>query len=96
MYSYLFQFLFEAAFLNAMLMFHIFSLILLQEEDESYSDKSDADFEAALEEAQNMSPPPAKKKSKTKKTKKKKKTKTTSSFPGSEGENDGYEVIISL
>ncbi|XP_035230728.1 chromodomain-helicase-DNA-binding protein Mi-2 homolog isoform X3 [Stegodyphus dumicola] len=62
------------------------------EEDESYSDKSDADFEAALEEAQNMSPPPAKKKSKTKKTKKKKKTKTTSSFPGSEGENDGYET----
>lgn len=71
-------------------------LILSQEEDESYSDKSDADFEAALEEAQNMSPPPAKKKSKTKKTKKKKKTKTTSSFPGSEGENDGYEVIILL
>ncbi|XP_055947744.1 chromodomain-helicase-DNA-binding protein Mi-2 homolog isoform X9 [Argiope bruennichi] len=62
------------------------------EEDESYSDKSDADFEAALEEAQNMSPPPAKKKSKTKKTKKKKKTKTTASFPGSEGENDGYET----
>ncbi|XP_054712888.1 chromodomain-helicase-DNA-binding protein Mi-2 homolog isoform X2 [Uloborus diversus] len=62
------------------------------DEDESYSDKSDADFEAALEEAQNMSPPPAKKKSKTKKTKKKKKTKTTASFPGSEGENDGYET----
>ncbi|GBM00120.1 Chromodomain-helicase-DNA-binding protein 5 [Araneus ventricosus] len=62
------------------------------EEDESYSDKSDADFEAALEEAQNMSPPPVKKKSKTKKTKKKKKTKTTASFPGSEGENDGYET----
>ncbi|KAG8184140.1 hypothetical protein JTE90_010186 [Oedothorax gibbosus] len=62
------------------------------EEDESFSDKSDADFEAALEEAQNMSPPPSKKKSKTKKTKKKKKTKTTSSFPGSEAENDGYET----
>lgn len=66
----------------------------MQEEDESYSDKSDADFEAALEEAQNMSPPPTKKKSKTKKPKKKKKTKTTSSFPGSEGENDGYEVSL--
>ncbi|UYV68737.1 CHD5 [Cordylochernes scorpioides] len=65
------------------------------EEEDSFSDKSDADFEAALEEAQNMTPPPkseTKKKSKAKKTKKKKKTKTTASFPNSDAENDGYET----
>ncbi|XP_023225799.1 chromodomain-helicase-DNA-binding protein Mi-2 homolog [Centruroides sculpturatus] len=65
------------------------------EDEDSFSDKSDADFEAALEEAQNMTPPPkseTRKKSKNKKPKKKKKTKTTSSFPGSDAENDGYET----
>lgn len=79
-------------------MYHLFNIWIHLQEDDSFSDnKSDADFEAALEEAQNYSPPPkseSKKKSKTKKSKKKKKTKTTSSFPGSEGENEGYEVCI--
>lgn len=73
-------------------------LCALQEDENSVSDQSDADFEAALEEAQNMTPPPAKsdkgssKKGKAKKAKKKKKTKTTASFPNSDAENDGYEV----
>ncbi|KAG0414864.1 hypothetical protein HPB47_007982, partial [Ixodes persulcatus] len=71
------------------------------EEENSVSDQSDADFEAALEEAQNMTPPPAKsdkasssssKKGRAKKAKKKKKTKTTASFPNSDAENDGYET----
>ncbi|XP_075745511.1 chromodomain-helicase-DNA-binding protein Mi-2 homolog isoform X3 [Rhipicephalus microplus] len=68
------------------------------EDENSVSDQSDADFEAALEEAQNMTPPPAKsdkgssKKGKAKKAKKKKKTKTTASFPNSDAENDGYET----
>ncbi|XP_064459559.1 chromodomain-helicase-DNA-binding protein Mi-2 homolog isoform X3 [Ornithodoros turicata] len=65
------------------------------EEENSASDQSDADFEAALEEAQNMTPPPKSDKSKKgrgKKAKKKKKTKTTASFPGSDAENDGYET----
>lgn len=61
--------------------------------------KSDQDFELALEEASNMSGPSDKSQSsivaprraKTKRTKRKK-TKTTSGFPGSEMENDGYEV----
>ncbi|GAB6031265.1 choline dehydrogenase 5 [Chamberlinius hualienensis] len=68
------------------------------DEEESFSDKSDADFELALEEASNMSGPSdksnssaSKRKSKIKKSKKKK-TKMTASYPGSDPENDGYET----
>jgi chromodomain-helicase-DNA-binding protein 4 len=64
------------------------------EDEDSLSEpnKSDVEFEAALEEANRATPPP-KKKSKNKKLKKKKKTKTTASFPsgvgGSDNENGG-------
>ncbi|RWS16916.1 chromodomain-helicase-DNA-binding protein Mi-2-like protein [Dinothrombium tinctorium] len=67
------------------------------EEEDSLSEpnKSDVEFEAALEEAQNATPPPKseKKKGKNKKSKKKKKTKTTASFPSGAGsDNEGYET----
>lgn len=69
------------------------------EDEDSLSEpnKSDVEFEAALEEAQRASPQPKgdKKKNKNKKGKKKKKTKLTASFPsgagGSDNEN-GYET----
>lgn len=68
------------------------------EEEDSFSDKSDADFELALEEASNMSGPSdnsssstTKRKTKTKKSRKKK-TKMTGNYPGSDPENDGYET----
>jgi chromodomain-helicase-DNA-binding protein Mi-2-like protein len=68
-----------------------------EEDNLSEANKSDAEFEAALEEAQNRpSPPPKndKKKGKNKKSKKKKKkTKTTASFPSGNGsDNEGYET----
>ncbi|RWS31027.1 chromodomain-helicase-DNA-binding protein Mi-2-like isoform X5 [Leptotrombidium deliense] len=66
------------------------------EEEDSLSEpnKSDVEFEAALEEAQNATPPKSdKKKGKSKKSKKKKKTKTTASFPSGAGsDNEGYET----
>lgn len=68
-----------------------------EEDSTSEPNKSDVEFEAALEEADRATPPPKtdKKKSKNKKLKKKKKTKTTASFPSGNGNSDnenGYET----
>ena len=68
-----------------------------EEDSTSEPNKSDVEFEAALEEADRMTPPPKcdKKKNKNKKLKKKKKTKTTASFPSGNGNSDnenGYET----
>ncbi|KAI1301466.1 Chromodomain-helicase-DNA-binding protein Mi-2 -like protein [Halotydeus destructor] len=57
--------------------------------------KSDEEFEAALEEAHNIKEAikAEKKKAKSsKKSKKKKKTKLTASFPGAGSDNEGYET----
>ena len=68
-----------------------------EEDSTSEPNKSDVEFEAALEEADRATPPPKndKKKNKNKKLKKKKKTKTTASFPSGNGNSDnenGYET----
>lgn len=65
-----------------------------EEEEDSYSEmnKSDVEFEAALEEAQMPSPQVKDKKKSKKKLKKRKKTKTTDSFPGNESDENGYET----
>lgn len=65
-----------------------------EEEEDSLSEmnKSDAEFEAALEEAQMPSPLSKDKKRSKKKIKKRKKTKTTDSFPGNESDENGYET----
>ena len=65
-----------------------------EEEEESGSEmnKSDVEFEAALEEAQMPSPPSKDRKKSKKKLKKRKKTKTTDSFPGNESDENGYET----
>ncbi|XP_015781829.1 chromodomain-helicase-DNA-binding protein Mi-2 homolog [Tetranychus urticae] len=66
------------------------------EEDEmSEPNKSDVEFEAALQEAEAATPPPKsdKKKKKNKQSKKKKKTKTTASFDSVAGsDSEGYET----
>ncbi|XP_054160501.1 chromodomain-helicase-DNA-binding protein Mi-2 homolog [Oppia nitens] len=66
-----------------------------EEDDDDEPNKSDVEFEAALEEADRATPPPKDKK-KSKKFKKKKKTKTTAPFPSANGnsdnENGGYET----
>lgn len=67
------------------------------DEDETLSEpnKSDVEFEAALQEAEAASPPPVsdKKKKKSKQSKKKKKTKTTASFDSAAGsDSEGYET----
>ncbi|CAG2172705.1 unnamed protein product [Oppiella nova] len=68
-----------------------------EEDSGDEPNKSDVEFEAALEEADRATPPPKmdKKKIKSKKLKKKKKTKTTASFPSGNGNSDnenGYET----
>lgn len=63
------------------------------EEEFNAATKSDEEFEACLEEAEQLDPSPIREKKKSKKkSKKKKKTKTTDSFPsiGSD-ENEAYE-----
>lgn len=65
-----------------------------EEEEDSLSEmnKSDAEFEAALEEAQMPSPSSREKRKSKKKLKKRKKTRTTDSFPGNESDENGYET----
>ena len=68
-----------------------------EEDDDDGPNKSDEEFEAALEEMENASPVPKTSKDKkggkssSKKSKKKKKTKLTSSFPTG-SDNEGYET----
>nr|XP_027204103.1 chromodomain-helicase-DNA-binding protein Mi-2 homolog [Dermatophagoides pteronyssinus] len=65
-----------------------------EEEEDSPGEmnKSDEEFEAALEEAQMPSPSAKDRKKSKKKMKKRKKTKTTDSFPGHDSEENGYET----
>ncbi|OTF76305.1 hypothetical protein BLA29_008698, partial [Euroglyphus maynei] len=65
-----------------------------EEEEDSPGEmnKSDEEFEAALEEAQMPSPSAKDRKRSKKKMKKRKKTKTTDSFPGHDSEENGYET----
>ncbi|KPM11913.1 chromodomain-helicase-DNA-binding protein Mi-2-like protein [Sarcoptes scabiei] len=65
-----------------------------EEEEDSPNEmnKSDEEFEAALEEAQISSPSAKEKRKSRKKIKKRKKTKTTDSFPGHDSEENGYET----
>lgn len=65
-----------------------------EEEEDSPTEmnKSDEEFEAALEEAQMPSPSTKDKKRSKKRMKKRKKTKTTDSFPGHDSDENGYDT----
>lgn len=65
-----------------------------EEEEDSPTEmnKSDEEFEAALEEAQMPSPSTKDKKRSKKRMKKRKNTKTTDSFPGHDSDENGYDT----